>query len=254
MTNPDVTEARITKIRNLLNLAERGVDGEAESASAMATKLMIQWGIDHATLTDRTRLDDEDIICLKMTEMAGPKYYSHELTTIIVRVANAMGLQGLIGTGDNGGKVPWIIGFESDVERVRMLGASLVNQAILALATWVKSPQTKHIEQYMRGSQRFNNRRSYLAGFATTVATRVANLYKDEVEIANTGTPGTDLVLVDRAAQVENWMRSTMKVGSARPRRYIHGGASAGRVAGHKADIGQARVANQGNNAGALER
>jgi hypothetical protein len=54
--------------------------------------------------------------------------------------------------------------------------------------------------------------------------------------------PGTDLVLVDRAAKVTNWIDENMRIGVGRARRYVSDGAVIGRSAGRNANIGGSQL------------
>lgn len=251
--NPDVD--RIAKIQKLLAMAENkgSTEAERESFQAKATSLMIQWGIDDAMLHANDRLKTEQITMRNFPMPGGPKYYSFELTLMYVRMAKVLGMQSLVGNFD-GASYPMIIGFTSDIERVKTLGDSLVIQVLTALNAWVKTPDVQFKESFLKGSQRHKLRKSFIVSYVDTVCQRVRQAYMKQVEVVNTTTPGTDLVLVDRAKQVENWLEENVKYGKGRRRTYMTSGMNAGAQAGHQADIGQDRVDNHKANQQSLGR
>lgn len=240
MTTPDM-EARALLIKKLLNKAEAAgaTDQERDAYNAKATQLMLQWSIDEAMITDADRLIIEKIIKVTFQSDA-PKSYSHEVTSIGIEVAKAFNCRGFLQKSwDNSRTNLTVVGFEKDVERVRELWVSLSRQAKLAMAS-------SYCEQpwgpYHTGSDKFNWKRSFLTGFAWAVGGKLAEVKRATVNEAETATPGTELVLVARVAQVDSYIEDNMTIGKGRPRRHNLDGAHSGLIAGRKADIGGTQV------------
>jgi hypothetical protein len=254
LTHADPNADRIEKIRKLLAMAEAkgATDAERDAFQAKANALMIQWSIDDAMVSSRDRLRIETIGVFHL-DVIGPRYYSYELTVLVIRIARALGLQGLVA-GRGGNHHPVVVGYTSDVDRVKMLTASLMLQALTALGSYVKSDEIRWTESTMKGSERHTLRKSFILGFGCTVADRVYRAYTTQVADVTITTPGTDLVLVDRAKTIKDWMTDNMKIGNGRTRNYFTDGTHAGGVAGHQADIGQDRINNPGGNQGTLGR
>jgi hypothetical protein len=231
-----VDEARALLIKKLLNKAEaRGVtDAERDAYNAKATALMIQWGIEEAMLIDADRTTTEKIVQRVFTTDA-PKSYSFEMSKIGVQIANALGCQGLMQKQRDGRTDCVIVGFESDVERVGQLYASIARQCSLALGAWYARLHTATLS----GTDKFNAKRSFITGFAASIG---AKLKAVKEQVVASAEPGTDLVLIDRSAAVTKYIQDEMRTSMSRPRRYTPSGYGAGHAAGLKADIGGTKI------------
>jgi hypothetical protein len=230
-------EDRALLIKKLLNKAEaRGTtEAEADAFTAKATALMIQWGIDDALVHDADRVKVEQIIRVEIL-FTVPKSYSYEYAGITIGVANAMGCRGLFMKKGTGFTVAVVIGFESDVERVRILAESLTLQCTMALGVTFAN---ESLRTYWSGTDKFNWKRSFIRGFDDGASRKLRDSRKTVIADA---APGTDLVLVDRAAKVTNWIDENMRIGVGRARRYVSDGAVIGRSAGRNANIGGSQL------------
>lgn len=248
------TQDWVEKIKKLLAVAEdpNTPEAMAENYRERAYALMTQFEIEEAHLRDADRAKIENIVRQDWKDLDLGKTYSHELTVLIAHVADAHGMKGLIGKSYYGldGKpvragrsYPVIIGFEGDCVRLRLLVESLLRQCTTALA--------KHMREWVRDnasswyaptpSQKYNQRRGFIIGYGERLEVRIREARRVTVEAADTGEPGTALVLADKAKQVESWWIENVSVRSGASRRYSDG-TSAGWTAGGSADLGQTRM------------
>lgn len=120
-----------------------------------------------------------------------------------------------------------LFGFASDLDRVDLLWTSLLVQAAHGLAG-ARVPPGEHPAAF---------RRSWLAGFAQVVGSRVRAA--EETAVAESGAPAMALVLVDRSDRVQHRLAETYPTVRTAPRRRLAGGGFAsGAAAGHRADLG----------------
>lgn len=239
-------ESRIQKIKALLANAEDPslTQPARESYLAKANELIIKWEIDEARLmaAGDERLKTEAIISKTIVPSA-PTSYGYEFATIGCRVANALGMSGLMTKAyDSSYKArdAYIItGFQSDVDRAIILIESLLRQCVVALGSWTSEQQSGYFWSTYSGSRKFNEKKGFILGFSSRVAQRLKELR--EARVSETKGTGTDLVLVGREEQVVAWVQEKYKIGRSRARRAGYDGQSAGRAAGSRADIGQSR-------------
>lgn len=240
MTEP-INGDRAKLIQKLLAKAEAQgtTPEERESFMAKASQLMIKWGVDDAMLAASGRIATEKIVQVMITSDA-PKSYSYEMTLVGVKVANALGCRGLLQRTRDGRTNLLVVGFESDVDRVRQMFQSLALQCTLELGPWFRYwLANDSFATYANGTDKFNAKRSFIRGFADGVATKMR---RAKEEVLKTATPGTDLVLVDRGKKVDEYIDSSMSLGKARGRRYQTDGHGAGHQAGLRADVGGGAV------------
>lgn len=224
---------RVAKIRALLAKAERtDNEHERDAYNAKAMDLMIQWSVDESQLN--TAEAKPDNIVTVIMDFDVPKSYSHEYTLIGIRAINALGAKGMFQPRGRGKTALYVIAFESDIPRIRMLVESLVIQCSSALASWWRINQYA----YATGTQRFNGKRSFISGFADGVKVKLDAVYKQAVADAG---HGAELVLFDRTKQVMAYFNA-MRTGKVQGRRYYQDGWSDGNRAGQRANIGQTSV------------
>lgn len=250
------------KIRKLLAVAEDPATTEeaAETYRQKAYALMTQFEIEEATLRRDERLATEKVIRLDWKDVDLGKTYAYEFSYLVANVAKAHGMHGYIGKSyyNLDGSVvrgaarsyPVVVGFESDVERLKMLVQSLITQCNTALAKHMKAWVA---EQYWRtpsASDKYNQRRSFIVGYGERLEDRIAEARRATVQEAEVSAPGTALVLVSKSEQVDSWVNENMTFGTGRSKRYGHDGTAAGRRAANSADLGQQRF---GAGRGAIE-
>jgi hypothetical protein len=224
-------------IKKLLDKANHAntSDEERDAYNAKAAKLMLQWGIEEATIADADRAQQEEIINVTIITTF-PKGYSFEGTMVTVEIAQALNCSAyFLRRGDNktDGNV---VGFKSDVTLVQQLVESIALQCQMSLT---REMATTYFPSYMNGTDKFNHRRSFVRGFAKAIGQKLRDTRRQFVE--ETG-PGTDLVLVSRKAKVDAWVDQNVNLRKTPPRKATPNGMAAGKAAGQRADVGQSRV------------
>lgn len=239
MTEP---EDRALLIKKLLRKAEAvgTTPEEAAAFTAKAEALMIKWGVEEAMLQDADRTQREQIV-KRIFVPDCPKTYSHEFTMIGVAIADAFGVRPVLGLKQ--GKTYLIaVGFASDVMRVGELFASLALQCTVQLGPWY----TKNVREWWTGTDKYRAKRGFVSGFARGVGDKLKAIRQQVVASAE---PGTDLVLVDRSAQIGAWVNANMQLRNGRGRSQDAGASGAGWGAGQRANVGQSTVGNSAGRA-----
>lgn len=225
-------QGRALLIKKLLHKAEaKGTTPEERDAfNAKATELMLRWGIEEAMIADADRVKIESII-RKQVKTNAPKSYQHEVVSIGIQVAKAFNCRGILGPMGRGETQLIIVGFESDVESVVTLFQSLMIQCSgemdRAYRTWITGPWV------FSGTEKYNWKRSFIRGYADGVDGKLRVVKQRVIS----EVPGTELVLVDRSAQVNDWLASNMSLSTSRGRSYGTGWGEGNR-AGARANVG----------------
>jgi hypothetical protein len=177
----------LARIRKLLAVAEHPgtPPAEAESAAAAAERLMIKHAIDDALVSARGEVRSKPEV--RNVVIDAP--YASAKTVLIGTIASVNGVRSVEHRGAKPAKVS-LVGFDSDLRLVDLLYTSLLLQAATALR---RQPET---------GRAF--RRAFLIGFAAEVGERLREARADAVE--ESGGASTDLVLRDRARDVEDAM------------------------------------------------
>ena len=225
------TEDRAALIAKLFAKAEAAGASESErdAYNEKATALMIKWGIEDAMLPRPTDRPAEKII-RKVLVFNVPKSYAHEYVVVGISAVEHLNCKGLVSRA-NGAPALLVVGYESDIANAERLLASLTIQCTLALGTWYAD----NVRPWMNGTDKYNIKRGFIAGFANGIGDKMAAWKKTAVADA---APGAELVLVDRRIQVDNWVDENMSIGKARGRSYRAGAAGAGWRAGQNANLG----------------
>jgi hypothetical protein len=242
---------RLDRVRKLLAKAERaGTPEEAEIYNAKAVELMARHGIDEALLA----ADDpaRDTIGSLRIAMSDP--YSGGKARLLGWIAVALRCRWIMHQY-SGGKVAavTVFGFASDRERVELLYTSLLLQATGQLVRL--RPDTT---AFGTGESVAAYRRSWLQGFAAQVHQRIAAREEaaradaTEQGRASAGGTSTELVLVDRSAQLDRAYAETFPDATRARRPKLSGsGFREGAEAGRRADLGGTAV---GGSRGAIGR
>ena len=247
------------KINKLLRKAESTTFAEERDAYLeKAQKLMTLWGIDEAMLADRADKPREEII--KDTVEFGGIYKSalFKLATYPAGLHNVRTLYHNRTWGENKAVVITLIGFESDVRRVKMLATSLQLQALQAL----KTDSKQFIQDWMSGMEKFKARRSFVDGFCQGVYARLQNAVRaaeqedaiNRAAAANTtveeASSEVAIVMRSRRDQVNDWMdREYGQLRTVRTGGYQSGGMgarAAGEAAGRRANTGDTGLGGGG--------
>jgi hypothetical protein len=219
----------------MLKKAETTTPEEAELLMAQAEKLMLKFDIQNITAESADK-KAEKIITARM-DFEG--IFAKAYVLMGFSIANGLGsLKCVQSHYKNTHRILHIVGYESDVERAKTLIQSLQVQAVMALGKF-----TKNIPSWYTGSDKFNARRSFIIGFGDEAGIRIANTRRTVIEEEETSTPGTEIVLVNRAARVEDAfdeLFSDLRQGRAIK---VTVGYRDGRNAGASANIGQKGMA-----------
>lgn len=239
MTTPaagnEPSDAMLRRVQLLLAKAadDAATPEESEIYTAKAQELMIKYGIEQAMLNAARPAGQRERVESKRIEIPAP--YGLDKASLLYRIAKALGCKTIRYTGRNLRKVTVVVvyGFPSDLAQVEMLFASLTLQATRDML---------HAEvPYWDNTAAF--RRTFLSGFTSVVAHRLEQMHDRSVREADTATPGTALVLVDRKTEVEqayNLAHPDARTG--RGRNLSGSGENAGRASGRRADLGGQRV------------
>lgn len=244
------------KIAALLKKAETTTPAEAELLTAKAEELMLKYGIDRAMLNARTTGDKEWIEKLTIP-LKG--IYAKGYMDMMYSIALAY------GNGIHVHYVQWrqsevdlvITGFESDVAQLKVLLASLQLQAVVALDVWWRSPKydtaTEMINNTLdrmsaKAMDKFKARRQFIKSFGKGAAARIRATRERTVQDAESATPGTALVLRDRALAVDEFVKQNvgkLKTAKSREKSGGYNASLAGYAAGKSANTGDKQVSNQ---------
>ena len=249
MPNPhaDQSDLALAKIRKLLAKAEdpAATPEESETYNAKASELMAVYGIDRALLavTD----PDSDVVGDRVVVLDAP--YARDKATLLSGVAEQMRCRSVLRTRYPGGAKELslhLFGYDSDLLRTDLLFTSLLVQASGGM---VRAPVPP-------GESVAAFRRSWLAGFTYAVVNRLAAAERKaereaDVGAESTTTPGPSrasvaLVLADRSVVVEDALAQEYpRLRTGRRRTLSGSGMADGWSAGHRADIGGARLGSR---------
>lgn len=254
-------EKYVDKINKLLRKAEDRATPPAERDTCirMAQELMSKWAIDDAMLAAADaangKKSDDQII---MDEYVLVGIWRFPLSRLAWNVMRANNIKAVVykdaGSREVGGKVYKqtevykMAGFQSDIERFKLLVTSLQLQCIVAEKEWWE--QHQHEYAHLNHSKQHIERRGFMFGFANGVYDQL-NKGKQEARKASAETHGSgmELVLVSREKQVDDFYNDYWggNLRNARDRisRGGYAAQSSGRAAGQRADTGGNRVGRQ---------
>lgn len=235
MTEP--SESVLRRIRALLERAEHANTGEHEREAAMAkaADLMAAYGVQRTMLSATQGVDDPiDATVIAMTDP-----YSYEKAMLLIYIAIALHCKTHRWWRGRKTTRVAIIGAASDRERIEMLYTSLLIQA--------QRGMFRESSPYPDAAATKGLRAAFLVGFGMRIGER---LTEAEARAAQTydeqrpaGSVGTELVLVDRAALVEQrYAELFPNATKGRVRSYNASAWNRGDAAGRAADIGAAKV------------
>lgn len=208
----------LSKIRGLLSKAEdaAATPAEAETYSRKAEELIARYAIDTALIQQKTGRGKP---VTRTYEAQAP--YGKAKCALANGIALAHGCK-VIMMRDKSFR---IVGFEADLDMVDMLFTSLIVQG------------TNAVLNSAHGGKAF--RASFWYSFAGRVSERLAERRKQTTEEA---APGTGLVLVDRAKEVDDaFAEAFPRTKSVTARVTSAAGVEAGRNAANRADMGGQR-------------
>jgi hypothetical protein len=230
----DVDDRILERVRKLLARAEHPATppAEAETCSEKAAALMSRYVIDQAML-DAATTGTKPVV--RRIVLEAP--YTMAKAVLLDRVAKAFRVCVAIGADHGAGRRCTLVGYAADLDMAELLFTSLLLQASSAMiAASQGHPRVKAF------------RRSFLMGYADMIGHRLREVQRATEREAAAETPGTSIVLVDRAAQVEAaFAEEFPHLRSLRTTVSSAGGLTAGHAAGARADLSaaQRRVAGR---------
>lgn len=126
------------------------------------------------------------------------------------------------------------------MDQALVLINSLHLQSMVALRKWWdEHKDTNYL--FARESQRVRARRTFVVYFGHGAGQRIIESRRSVIEEAGSGT---ELVLVDRKARVDDWVSENMEVGAGRAskRKYDGIASGAGDRAGRSANTGERQM------------
>lgn len=231
------------KIEKLLKKAETTTPEEAEALTQKAVELMQKYGVTQAMLNARRTGDKERI---EMLHIPLKGIYAMAYESMMTSIAQAYGdVQTFYTQYKQSDVVLTITGFESDVSQLKVLLTSLQLQAVVALSAWVESGGLAFSATAM---EKFKARRTFIKAFGAGAAERIRRARRTVVQEAEKETPGTELVLRDRATAVEEFLKAKvpgLKTVKKREKSGGYGASRAGYQAGQNANTGDKQVGNR---------
>lgn len=228
------------KIAALLAKAESTTPEEAAALTEHAEKLMLKYSIDQAVINARRAGKSHSVNEKMMRVMISfTGVYRKAMDLALYTALREFKTVQLIGGGDTYNVTYlWIAGYESDVEQMKVLAASLQVQCIAALSTWWKSVNTVG----WTAMQKFKARRQFILSFGDGAGHRIARSRRNAVAESSAGEPGTELALVDRNSAMEAWVNSVFNLKPGKAVKMAGGGggsSTAGWTAGTQANTGE---------------
>ncbi|WP_229075389.1 DUF2786 domain-containing protein [Actinoplanes sp. DH11] len=210
-----MNDSLLARVRKLLAMAEDPActAGEAEAFTVKAAELIAKYGVDQAMLTAGDPAADP--VGDRVVTIDPP--YARDKAGLLAAVASPLRCR-VVHLDRRGSARSHLFGHAVDLERVELLFTSLLLQAAHGLAG-SPVPASESPAAY---------RRSWLVGYSQAVSAR---LWAAE-QSAAAGTPGAELVLVDRTDLVELRRDETYPRLAKMPPRRLRG---SGRVLGYRA-------------------
>ena len=244
----DSSDPMLAKVRKLLAKAEdpATTPEEAETYTAKAAELISAYGIDRALLAQSD--PDSDVVGDRVVVLERP--YAQDKASLLATVAGRLRCQAVQRVRHVDGEKQvslHLFGYGADLQRAELLYTSLLLQATAALGR-TRPPAGETVAAY---------RRSWLAGFTTSVGRRLAAAEDRAARQAGeshewpaSGAGSMALVLADRSAHVEARIEQEYPaLGRARRRTLSGSGAASGWASGQRADLGGTHVGRGRRNA-----
>lgn len=213
----------LNKIRSLLTRAEHEATPEEERASclAMAQRLMEKHAIEEYEVSLTSPNNQPKIGCRTYFKDEKRQAYIKAKRELLFGLAAVQGLK-CISFGPNGRDYTEVFGFESDLDFLDMIYASILIQMNTSLPSTLTTKSAKT---------------SYAHGYVRTVYTRLYQAKK-----AANHTPGTSVVLVNRSQMVADRLAEvypdSRKGSVAKASTNDRAAFTQGVVDGYSADLG----------------
>lgn len=224
----------LERVRKLLAQAEDSAAtvAEAEAFNAKAAELIARHGIDAAHLASTGQTRDE----IEHRVIPVDQPYARDKAQLLTSVADPLRCQ-TVHIHGRGRYTVRVYGFASDLERVELLYTSLLLRATRDLV---------HVRPDYYGESTAAYRRSWLAGFASAVYSRLLRAERRASDEQPTVSgASTALVLRDRSAQVVDAVAAAHpRLRTMRRRDLTGSGRTDGYHSGARADLGARRLGN----------
>jgi hypothetical protein len=232
------------RIAKLLRKAEAtDNEAEAEAFTNKAQQLMIKYAVSEEMLDAARGLERKDTIIRDTIEYHG--IFHMALYKIGMAIADHNDVKGLIYKPRGLATHLILVGYSRDVERVRLLDASIQLQANVAMRKWYRTQNTKGYTPMDKSIFR----RQFFFSYAQGVDSRLREARRLGVAEAEKETGmSSALVLRDKGALVDAAVANMFgRLGYAKDRykRGNRAAAEAGYAAGRNADVGQPRVGSR---------
>jgi len=252
-------EVYADKIAKLLRKAESTTPAEAEALTAKAQQLMTKYAIQEAMLEAHRDVVTDEIVQETVSLVGGTRQGQMNIIYSICNRNNVKGVYNEMPQVVDGKTYRQAIrftmtGFKSDIERVKLLNASLQLQASSAIQAYAKS----NFESWWTNSEKHRAKRDFLDGFASELGRRLsaaneaakAEAVKEKAEAENTteaaASDSVALVVRSRKDQVNDWFDkkygNSLRSARSSYRRTNYGAHGAGARAGATANIGNPSV------------
>jgi len=238
MTEPDTSKIE-DRIAKLLAKAEKTTPEEAEALTEAAERMMLKYGIEQAVINakraGKSHTSDERMM---KVEIIYTGVYRKAVFIAMADIADAFKTTKTIDASTKDEAILWIVGYESDVEQMKVLVTSLQLQLMSALSTWWKTYDAAN----HTAMQKFKARRTFILGFGRGAATRIAESRRVIIADTKSSEPGTELVLRDRRQLVDDWANAQFNLTPGKSVKMSGGGwaaSQAGYAAGKNANTGE---------------
>jgi hypothetical protein len=213
---------------------------EAEAFMAKAEEMMLKNGIDRAAAEAHLPGHRREEIVTVRWRIKNGHGYALAMEDIAHAMAPNFSIKSFQTVMDDGSRIIWYVGHESDVKQAEELAQSLISQSRTQALHWWKTEGKQECPGYT-DNDAYIARRQFISSFGFGAGARLRETRSRVVEESD---PGTSLMLVDRKKLVTTWVDENMNVGKAR-RTNPHSGsdsaARAGRSAGREA-VGTKKV------------
>lgn len=230
---------RVEKVQKLLNLAGRaGTPEEAEAALTRAQELMTKWAIDDAALAAHGENADDKIIDEYV--FVPKSVYFDDVCKMWGAIGAANGVQTLISPIMRwyNGQGVWLVGWKSDVERVKMLFS-----VIHAQCRRERNKQLP-VEYRVLGTpkQISDWKCAFTAAYGFRIGARLLEQVERTKHEATDANPDLLPVLVSRDEKVKNRAEELSHGEYKHRTKYDENGYAHGHHAANRADLGNIRV------------
>jgi hypothetical protein len=267
------------KITKLLAKAESTTPEEAELLVAKAQELMMQYAITQAMIDEARGIDTDEIgqvdiyfvgIFQRSTMQIGFTLVNNNSCKCVYTNSEYYSPHEIDGKVYKQWHKITVTGFQSDLDRVQLLNASLQLQCSRAMQAWWKAEDRtvscrtcgRRHSTWWSKAEAFKQRSSFIMGFAAALSTKLHDANEagrkaaaQEAAVRNSTTEAeasdsVALVVRSRKDKVNDWYDKqygkSLRSGRTGRRSVNHSAYGAGQAAGARANTGQSGVGGSG--------